>query len=498
MRSLSIASIKIMLVLMTLTGRDATLYGQTPSNSAMTKIADSSTTSAKMDEYLTAAVRSDYFSGTVLVVRDGIPIFAKSYGMADYEQGVPNRADTVFAIASITKQFTALAIMQLQEAGKLSVNDPICSYLQECPANWKSITIRHLLNHASGIPNRSSLPNWDEKLAMIDYTRDELVALFRDLPLEFVPGEKHKYSNSGYNLLGIIVERVSGLKFNEYLKKRIFEPAGMLHTYVEETRMLVPGRAKGYYSVGTQFINNRLVSPTTELGAAGIYTTAGDLMRWQEAFSGDKLISAKSRQEMLTPFKDGYGYGLRIGEKFGRPHYNHSGSLNGFSSFIISFPNDRLTTIILSNSDKASAGRAGMDLSAIALGEPYKLPTTQLPDILWDIIVSKGVPPALDRYRELKIAALKDYDFGDEMLVDLGYDLITVGKLSEAEAIFTFNLQQFPESAYSYDGLADIAAARGETTRAIALFEKSITIDPKNDYALEGLKKLRSKGRKSR
>lgn len=196
-----------------------------------------------MDIYLQAQVRYDMFSGTVLVARDGKPVFVKSYGMANYELGAPNTSDTTYLLGSVVKQFTAVAILQLQERGKLKVSDPICRYLDDCPVSWQGITLHHLLTHTSGIPNFSSLPDWDEKLAMRNYTRPELVGLFRDLPLEFSPGEKFDYSNSGYALLGVIIERVSGQDYDQYLREQLFAPAGMAGARSRATRTQLPGRA---------------------------------------------------------------------------------------------------------------------------------------------------------------------------------------------------------------------------------------------------------------
>ncbi|MBA3577692.1 MAG: serine hydrolase [Sphingomonas sp.] len=444
-----------------------------------------------------AAVRNDHFSGTVLIARNSAPIFIKSYGLANYELGVPNTDETAYALASLSKQFTALAIMQLKERGKLKLSDPLCRYLDHCPASWRPITIQQLLSHTSGIPNYSSLSDWDDKLAMLDYKRPELVALFRDLPLEFTPGEKFKYSNSGYFLLGMVIERVSGKHFDEYLEEKIFKPAGMARSRYEESRALVPARATGYYSLGTDFINARLVSPTTNLGAGGVYSTVGDLLRWDNIFASDQLVSRASREEMLTPVKNNYGYGWHVGERFGRIQHYHSGSDNGFSTYIIRFPSDRTTVIVLSNSDKASAGRAGIDLSAIAFGAEPALPTQQLTDMMWDVIAANGVPAALDRYRELKLTAPDRHDFTHEPLVGLGYDLIAARKLAEATEIFEFNLKQYPNSAYSYDGLADIALAKNDPKTAIGLFEASLRIDPDNEYAVEALARLRSAGAKT-
>ncbi|MBJ7438840.1 MAG: beta-lactamase family protein, partial [Sphingopyxis sp.] len=415
-----------------------------------------------MDAYLQAQVRNDMFSGTALVTRDGEPVFVKSYGMANYELGAANTSDTTYPLGSVVKQFTAVAILQLQEQGKLKVGDPICRYLETCPQSWQGITLHHLLTHTSGIPNFTGLPGWDEKLAMLSYTRSELVALFRDLPLDFAPGEKFDYSNSGYALLGVIIERVSGQRYDDYLEEKIFKPVGMTRTYGGETRALVPGRATGYYSVGTDFISARLVSPTSHLGTSGVYSTVSDLLLWDKALTADRLISRASRDAMFTPEKNSYGYGWFVGERHGRPTQFHSGSDNGFSTNITRFPADGLTVIVLSNSDRTNAGGVSNDLAAIAFGAPYKLPKERLGDVLWNVMRDRGVTAALARHAELKRTAPTAYDFGDETLVTMGYDLFEVRRLAEAEAVFEYNLQQYPKSAYSYDGLADIAAAKGD------------------------------------
>ncbi len=451
-----------------------------------------------MDAYLQAQVRNDMFSGTALVAHDGEPIFVKSYGMANYELGAPNTNDNSYLLGSVVKQFTAVAILQLQEQGKLKVSDPICRYLETCPQSWQGITLHHLLTHTSGIPNFTSLPGWDEKLAMLSYTRPELVALFRDLPLDFAPGEKFDYSNSGYTLLGVIIERISGQRYEQYLEEKIFKPVGMARTDTRETRALVPGAVTGYYSVGTDFISARLVSPTVDLGSSGVYSTVGDMLRWDKALTDDRLISRASRDAMFTAGKGDYGYAWFIGQRHGRPIQFHSGSDNGFSTNILRFPDDRLTVVVLSNSDRANAGRVSSDLAAIAFGALYKMPVERLGDLLWNVMRDHGVKAALARHAELKRTAPTAYDFGDETLVTMGYDLFEVRRLAEAKAVFEYNLQQYPKSAYSYDGLADVADAEGDKARAIAMFGKSLEVDPKNRYAVEGLARLRGEGAKTR
>jgi CubicO group peptidase (beta-lactamase class C family) len=453
--------------------------------------------SEKMDAYLQTQVRNDMFSGTALVARDGVPVFVKSYGMANYELGALNTAENTYLLGSVVKQFTAVAILQLQEQGKLKVSDPICRYLENCPQSWQGITLHHLLTHTSGIHNVSSLPDWDEKLAMMRYTRPALVALFRDLPLDFAPGEKFDYSNSGYILLGMIVERVSGQRYEQYLDEKLFKPAGMTRTFGSDTRALVPGRVTGYYSVGTDFISARLVDTTTDLGTSGVYSTVGDMLLWDKALTADRLISRASRDAMFTPGKGDYGYGWFVGQRHGRLIQFHSGSDNGFSTNITRFPADRLTVVVLSNSDRTNAGRVGSDLAAIAFGAPYKPPVEQLGDLLWNVMRDRGVTAALTRHAELKRTAPTAYGFGDETLVTMGYDLFEVRRLAEAKAVFEYNLTQYPKSAYSYDGLGDIAEAGGDKEQAIAQFEKSLSLKPDNEYAVEALARLRADSAKA-
>jgi CubicO group peptidase (beta-lactamase class C family) len=459
-----------------------------PPTATMGAIAPADARTTAFDAYLRASVEHDHFSGLVLVAHNGVPVFRQSYGMANYELNAPFTPETVFNVASITKQFTATAILQLQEQGRLNVADPICNYLDDCPAAWRPITIRHLLTHTSGIPNYSSLPAWDEELVVRNYTPAELVSLFRDLPLQFAPGERHRYSNSGYHLLALIIERTSGTPFGMYLNDHIFSPLGMTHTRFNNSRALVPGRATGYYSLGTSFRNASLHSPTIHFGSSGVYTSAGDLLIWDQALYTDRILSQASREAMFTPNLDGYGYGIRVGESAGHRQVNHSGSSQGFSSYIIRFLDDNVTVIVLSNSDEANATRVGQALSAIYFGAPYEPPAESLHDILWDTIAADGAEAGKRRYLELEQTQATAYNFAeDETLVELGYSLLEAGELTKAQQIFEFAIEKFPRSAYSYDGLADIAARRNDFATAARHFQTSLGIDPENEYAVRGL-----------
>ncbi len=337
---------------------------------------------AKADEFMNASVRVNHFTGTILVARDGQPIISKGYGMADYELNVANSPQTVFRLGSITKQFTSMAIVMLQERGKLSVSDPICKYVEKCPATWQPVTIRNLLTHTSGLPNYTDLPDFFEKMATAPYTSASLVDLFRDKPLDFAPGEKYRYSNSGYHLLGLIIEKTSGVSYARFLGDNIFKPLGMKSTGYDDSRMLLPNRARGYTQTGDTFVNAGYLNMAIPYAAGALYSTTEDLLRWDQALYTEKLVPRKSLDEMFTPFKEsgpgvGYAYGWNIGKRFDRQMTGHGGGINGFSTNIIRFPADRVTVIVLANSDNARSSGIATNLAAIVFGAPYTVPVAR-------------------------------------------------------------------------------------------------------------------------
>jgi len=444
------------------------------------------------DTYLKAAVENEYFSGTVLVAKDGQPIFQKSYGMANYELSAPNTDKTVYQYQSITKPFTAIAIMMLQEEGALNVQDLMCDYVEDCPEAWRAITIHHLLTHTSGIEGYTRLADWDETLDSRTYWRGSAVNLVRGLPLLFNPGEGYRYSNSGYTLLAHIIERASGKTLAEFYKDRILSPLGMGHAGFNDSRFLTPNLATGYYSLGTSFINVTPQTLTSSYGSAGLTGTAADLLLWDQALYSDKMISRESYEQMIAHTENNYAYGWEVRNWFGRRQIGHAGSGFGFSSFIARFIDDRFTVIVLSNSDEASAGGVARALSAIYFGEEYAMPAPQPIAIILDEIVENGADAGIARYRALKGAEPSAEAFQkDDLLVSAGYELYEAPLMDEAKRVFEFALEEFPQSAYSYDGLADIAVAEGKYETAIRHFETSLRIDPDNDYAVKGLARAR-------
>ena len=292
------------------------------------------------------------FNGFLLVAQDGKPVVAKGYGKADRTTGAVADADTRFAIGSITKELTAVAILQLVEKGSIHLSDPLRKYLPEYPATGDRITIHQLLSHTSGIPNTK-----DPKIAE---TRDrphapaEIVASFADRPLAFEPGTAFGYSNSNYFLLGLILEKVSGEAYGEYLRKHLLGPAGMTSTDLLGT----PGGANaavGYARIHERLVPAKVVDPSVPFAAGALRSSAADLVRWDRALTGGLVLSAESRRRMFTPVKEakkeGYGYGIFVESVGGHEVHEHNGAIDGFSADLAGVADLRLTVVGLSNDD---------------------------------------------------------------------------------------------------------------------------------------------------
>jgi CubicO group peptidase (beta-lactamase class C family) len=263
--------------------------------------------------------------------------------------------------------------MILQERGKLRVSDPACQYLAECPAAWRPLTVRHLLTHTSGIPNYTNLPDF-ARTAVLPTSSAELVGRLADKPLEFAPGDKFAYSNSGYYLLGLIIERASGKPYADFLQEAIFAPLAMTQTGYDNPSRILTNRAAGYARQAGETVNAAYMDMTIPYAAGGLYSTTEDLFRWDRALYSDALVSQRSLDEIFTPFKGGYGYGWSIGQRFDRQAIAHGGGIYGFATQVDRFPSDRVTVIVLSNVETAPAGRMANDLAAIVFGARYEIP----------------------------------------------------------------------------------------------------------------------------
>jgi CubicO group peptidase (beta-lactamase class C family) len=325
-----------------------------------------------MDDYMQAALSVKEFNGTVLVMQNGKSIYQKSFGMANREWNVPNTIQTKFRIGSITKQFTAACILQLAEQGKLSLDDKLTKFIPDYPKG-DSVTIHMLLNHTSGIKSYTSLPDFWPK-AVLPLSEDSMIALFKNKPFDFSPGTDWNYSNSGFFLLGYIVEKASGEKFNAYLQQHVINKAGMKNTGLDRLDSVLAERASGYSKGRTGTWEHAMyISMEGPFSAGAMFSTVEDLYLWTRALHGNTILTPAYTQKMITPYKHKYGYGIGIDSLETHLRVSHGGGIPGFVSDLSFFPKDDLCVVALSN-NSSNSDRIGKALALIALGLPVTNP----------------------------------------------------------------------------------------------------------------------------
>lgn len=311
---------------------------------------------------------------SVAVARNGKVIVSKGYGLAEVEHGVRADGDSLFRMGSITKQFTAAAIMRLVEQGKLGLDDPITNYLPTYNAQGREITIRHLLTHSSGIKSYTELKRVMADEPEREFTHQEMLDMVQNEPLAFEPGAQVAYCNTGYYLLGMIIENVSGKDYCAYLQEEFFGPLGLTRTRCDSNTEIIKGRAQGYSVVGDTLVNDRGLATGTTFAAGGLLASAHDLVVWADALARGKVVSLASYKLMSTPYElaggrmSEYGFGMIIETLDGHTRISHGGNIFGFNSLLAHFPDDGLTVAVISNSQSISAKWIAEALSRGALG----------------------------------------------------------------------------------------------------------------------------------
>jgi len=326
----------------------------------------------RMEQVIQSFVSGQHFMGSVLVARGNEIVLDKGYGFANLEWDIPNSSSTKFRLGSITKQFTAASILLLEERGKLNVSDPVKKYMPDAPAAWDKVTIFNLLTHTSGIPSFTSFPDY-ASLEPFTTTPAQLVKLFRDKPLDFAPGEKWSYSNSGYVLLGYLVEKISGESYERFVQGNIFTPLGMKDSGYDSNSAIIPRRAAGYSPGPDGPVNAGFINMTVPLSAGGLYSTTDDLLRWEQGLFGGKLLSSAALQKMTTPFKEDYACGLMVHTVNGHKVIEHGGGIEGFTTMLAYYPEDKLTVVVLSNFNGPAPPDIASKLAALAHGEKVVL-----------------------------------------------------------------------------------------------------------------------------
>ena len=333
---------------------------------------DEAVVKTRLEQIANSYTPNNAFMGTVLVVEGDQVLLDKGYGMASLEWQVANAPDAKFRLGSLTKQFTATLVLLLQQDGKLNVNDPVSKYLTDAPPAWAKITLANLLGHTSGIPNFTGFKEFST-WCMSPHTPAEEIAFFKDKPLDFEPGSKFAYSNSNYIALGVVIEKVSGKKYGDLLRERVFDPLGMKDTGLDSDDLVLPKRAEGYRPGSHGLELARSESMTIPWSAGAIYSTTGDLLKWEHGLFGGKVLNADSLKLMTTPGKGDYGFGVFIQTQDGVRIVSHGGGIEGFNTQLEYAPEKQIAVVALSNVNGGAPGSMGGQLMDTVLGKPVVL-----------------------------------------------------------------------------------------------------------------------------
>jgi len=334
----------------------------------------------KTAKYMQERVRVTGFGGAVLVAHDGRPIFREAYGLANHELSIANTPKTKFRLGSVTKQFTATAVLLLEQRGKLKVGDPVNKYLPDWPKAWAEVTIHHLLSHTAGLPRLTTRVLLD--VSGLSRGTPPPFKSIRDLhkpgeelqQLDFRSGEKFAYNNHGYIVLGMLIEKISGKPYCGFMRDEVFGPLAMTDTGCEDPRMVLKQRASGYALIDGTIANAGYIDMRFPGGAGAILSTVDDLLLWDRALDSDRLLSNEERAKLFTMVKNDYAYGWWIQTKFKRKVEWHRGTVAGFMAMIARYPDEGLSIAVLSNFERTQVRAIATELAAIALGEKYELP----------------------------------------------------------------------------------------------------------------------------
>ena len=451
---------------------------------------------AKIQEVLALAHKYRVFNGSALVAENGKVTYKGAFGMADMEWGIPNAPDTKFRLGSITKQFTAMLMLQLVEQGKIKLDGKVSDYLPEYRKDiGEKVTVHHLLTHTSGIPSYTGQPGFFENVSRNPYKVDDFVKKYASGDLEFEPGSKYSYNNSGYFLLGAIIEKVTGKSYEQALKDNILDPAGMKNTGYDHHGMILPKRAAGYNKTANGYENAPYLDMSIPYAAGSMYSTVEDLYLWDQALYTDKLLSAQSKELMYKPFLEDYAYGWVVSNASFKLNdqpvqiIRHGGGINGFSTIITRFPKEKNLIVLLDNTGQ-SMGRLSETITKILYDQPYEPPKMSIVALLETTIKEKGIEAGIAQYRDLKAKQSATYDFSEEELNRVGYGLMRGGKLKEAVEIFKLNVEAYPQGFNTYDSLAEAYMNLNQRELAATNYKKSLELNPKNTNAVDMLKRL--------
>lgn len=440
------------------------------------------------------------FNGSILVTEKGKVIFKGGFGEANKEWSIPNEANTKHRLGSITKQFTAILILQLMEEGKLDLHKPITIYLPYYPSKTgDSITTHHLLTHTSGIPNYTAFPNFFNEQGRDPKTPKEFIKIFQDKSLDFEPGSKYNYSNSAYFLLGVIIEEITGKSYEENLKDRILKPLDMNASGYDLSSPIIKNRASGYEKSGNGYMNAAYLDMTLPYAAGSMYSTVEDLYKWDQALYNYTILSEENTKLLFNPAIEigenrAYAYGFMVGKsKIGTTEERHNitghgGGIHGFNTIIMRDVDQQNLVVLLNNTGGTNLGDMSSDIMAILYSKPFEIPKKSLVSELTDLISESDQTVDMTRMKE--IAKTEKYEIDERTLNNLGYSYLTSDNAEQAIEVFKLYVVLFPESSNSYDSLGEAYMTFGDTQNAITNYSKSVEMDPSNSNGIDMLKKM--------
>lgn len=459
---------------------------------------------AKIEGLMKLYAEYGQFNGSILVAEHGKVIYKKGFGLANMEWDIPNQSDTKFRLGSITKQFTSMLILQLVQQGKLRLDGKISDYLPDYPKKTgDKITIHQLLTHTSGIFGYTELPNFFRDISRDPYSPEAFLKMFSDSALLFEPGSRFSYSNSGYYILGVIIEKVTGKPYEQVLQENILSPVNMKNTGYDHYGMILKKRASGYEKDGLKYLNAAYLDMSLPYSAGALYSTVEDLYLWDQVLYTDKLLSEKSRdllfKKYVPAFGASYGYGWVIGNvPVGHSNdsvmmIGHGGGINGFNTLITRIPSTQDLIVLLNNTGAAGLNNISKAITGILYDKPYDMPKRSIAYKVLDEIMQNGIESGLKTYNDLKVNHLDTYALLENEMNNVGYRLLGEKKVKEAIEIFKLNVDAFPKSANVYDSLAEAYMVNGDKELAIKNYQKSVELNPNNTNGIETLKKLQAK-----
>ncbi len=462
------------------------------------QIISSQSSSSKIDNLIKKYNEYGYFNGSALVADNFNVVLKKGYGSANFEWNIPNAADTKHRIGSITKQFTSMLIMQLVEKGKIKLDGKITDYLPYYRKDTgDKITIEMLLIHTSGIPSYTNRPDFRAKVMRQYYKPDDFVKEFCSGDLEFTPGSKLVYNNSGYFILGAIIEKVMGITYAEALQKNIFDPLGMKNSGYDTHDPILLKRATGYERQGNGYVNSEFLDMSLPYAAGSMYSTVEDLLIWDKALQTEKLASKKTLDEIFYPRVDGlgakYGYGWLITKtKIKDVEYDvvtHGGGINGFNTINYIIPKKGQVVVLFSNAGGAPLNEMTTKIIDLLNGKEAANPPKSLVNTFAELLDKEGIEKATAKFMQMK-ELKEEYRLREADMNTLGYSYLGKNQIEKALAVFKLNIEAFPKSANVYDSYGEALLKKGLKEEAITNYKKAFELDPKNAAIAKTLKDL--------